>query len=240
MDISVLQRDAKKALSAVREDGNSLVALRRCKILVPEAFFGAQLGVLGEEIRIAGIYALIVDDKYYGVSSADALMQIEPTSTNVVDIDGLKYMEFTFEPGDRVIVNLNLVKTATLVYRVYDMMIAKGKIPWYVSYDDLALIFTTAKIHAGADLGVDNVILEMIVSSIARDPKDRMKYYRHAGMTAADVTNNPPDFIALRSVAFSATNTTAKLLGSYLQEGVSSALVSPSERTESIENLLRK
>ena len=120
------------------------------------------------------------------------------------------------------------------------MFIAKGKIPWYLNYSDLGILFTTAKLHAGANLGVDNAALEMIVSSLARDPQDRMRYYRHSVDTPKDTRNNPPDIIPLRSVALSTTNTTAKLLGNYMQEGVTSALVSPTERSESIETMLRK
>jgi hypothetical protein len=53
-----------------------------------------------------------------------------------------------------------------------------------------------------------------------------------------DIVKKPPVYIPLRSVTYTATNTTNKLAGSYFQEGLVSALVSPSERKERIESIL--
>ena len=65
-------------------------------------------------------------------------------------------------------------------------------------------------------------------------------YYRSVINNRSDLKKNPPVFIPLRSVVYGATNTTNKLAGSYFNEGVISALVSPSTRIEPIEELLRK
>ena len=55
-----------------------------------------------------------------------------------------------------------------------------------------------------------------------------------------EVLSRPPALIPFRSVTYGATNTTAKLMGAYFDEGLTSALVNPSQRTEKIEELLRR
>ena len=166
------------------------------------------------------------------------MMRIEPTSTMKVVIDGTGYYEFTFEPGSTVVASTSLVRTDTLVYRIYDEIIAKGRIPWYLGYAELGKLFDTAKYHADANIGMNHEVTEMLVSLISRNAEDRHRYYRQTVSSLEDLIIKPPVFIPLRNVSYSATNTTNKLAGSYFSEGMVSALVSPSDRVERIEDIL--
>jgi hypothetical protein len=112
-------------------------------------------------------------------------------------------------------------------------------VPWYLGYPELAQLFNTARYHAGANIGSDHEVIELLVSIISRDPKDITRYYRQVAKTMQEVKKNPPIYTPLKSVANVATNTTNKLAGSYFSEGVVSALVNPAERTERIEGILR-
>lgn len=239
MDISNLRRDSAQVHAALIENKDTLVALKPVKIYVPETYIGSALGSIEDVIRIVGIWGMTVDDKYYAVSKACAMMQIAPSATNVVSIGAIKYMEFIFEAGDTVISNLNLVRTGTLVYRIYNEIIAKGKVPWYLDYTDLCYLFDTSKMHGNADLHANAVILELIASAMARQAGDKTKFFRNDPAIVDNINASKPIFIPLRYVALQASNTVARLLGSYFQEGVSSALVSRTETIENIEMLLR-
>lgn len=240
MDITKLIRNAEKAHAAIKElDDGSLVAVKECKIYVPLRFTECGLAFVGLEKRIVGIYAIVVDNVFYGVSNICALMEITPTSTTKVMVDDEEYYEFTFEPGSVITPNVNLIKTDTLVYRIYSEIISKAKIPWYLDYNDLGNIFDTAKYHANANVGENWEVTELIVSLLARSNKDRHVYYRSTVKNAADLEKNKPVFTPLRSVQYAATNTTNKITGSYFGVGVNSALVNPTGRVEHIEKLLR-
>jgi hypothetical protein len=214
------------------------VALKPLKIYLPVRFSERGLANVGVETNIAGLYAIVVDDKYYAVMVANALMRIDPIATNKVVFDGDEYYEFVFNAGSTVIPSLSLVKQNSLVYRIYDEFISKGRVPWYMGYPELGKLFDTARKHAGANIGADHEVTELIISMIARNPNDRSQYYRQFIQSPQDLVTNPPVFIPLKSVMYSATNTTNKLGGSYMQDGIISALVSPSERVERIEGLL--
>jgi hypothetical protein len=240
MEIKSLVRDAAKVHGALRElDDGKLVALKPLKILVPARYEERGLAEIGLETYICGMYCMVVEDKFYAVSSVCAMLRIEPFSTMTIKINGEEYFEFSFRAGDVVFHSTSLVKVDVLVYRLYDEFISKGNIPWYFGYEDMGRLFDTAKHHAGANVGENAEITELIVSFIARDKADKTKYYRTQVESLSYLKTNPPVFIPLKSVIYAATNTVNKLAGSYFSEGVSSALVYPAERTERIEELLR-
>jgi len=217
-----------------------MITTTGCRIYVPKRFDEHKLATIANEIRVVAIFAIVVDEKYYGVSSATAMMQITPSSTSIVRIDGDDYYEFTFNKGAQITPNVNLVKDDTLVYQIYDEIIAKGHIPWYFNYLDVGCLFTSSDYHGGVSLGPTNIPLEMIAASISRSADDRTKYYRHVVETIDELESTPPAFIAFRNVIHGANNTTARLMGAYFDDGMTSSLVNPTERSEGVETLLRK
>jgi hypothetical protein len=239
MDIKSLIRNPKKVQDSLQELPDlRLVTLTGCKIYIPVRFAERGLAEIGNDTYICGVYAIVVEDKYYAVSTVNAMLRIEPSTVLKIKIHGDEYFEFTFNPGATVVSTLNLVRTDTLVYRIYDEIIAKGKVPWYLGYEELGKIFDTARYHAGANIGGNSEVTELIISIIARDPKDKINYYRTVAQTDALRDSIKPAFISLRSVEYASTNTTTKLAGSYFGTGVISALVNPSERKERLESIL--
>jgi len=240
MNIKSLVRDPSKIHEALQElDDFKVVARQECKIYIPARFVERNLAELGVENYITGICAIVVGD-FFAVMNVCAMLKIEPVQTLKIRIQGDEYYEFYFPKGSTVITTTELVKKDTLVYRIYDEIISKGKVPWYLDYNDLGKIFDTAKLHAGANIGQNSEVTELIVSMIARDRVDKTKYYRTVINSLDDLKKNPPTYIPLRSVIYAATNTTNKLAGSYFATSTVSALVSPATRTERIEAILRR
>lgn len=241
MDPKALIRDAArvKACLAKLPDGR-VVTNARLTIHTPTRFAERDLAYVGVENHILGIYAILLEDKYFGVSLINAMIPIDPSETNRIKIHDVEYFEFVFEPGSTVFKTLDLVKTDTLTYKIYDEILSGGRIPWYVGYEELGKLFDTAQFHAGANIGTNQEVTQLIASLVARDPDDRTKYFRTSVKSLADLQKVQPVYVPLMSVAYSATNTTNKLGGSYFSSGVVSALNDPSDRTERIEDILRR
>lgn len=239
MDVTALVRDpefVRKQL--VVTDGGGVVTKRPTKIMIPERYTERHLASLAGEVFILGICCIIVDDSHYGVLFANAMIRITPHSTRTVLVGDDPYLEFSFEAGDQLIYSLDLVKNDILTFYIYDEHVAKGRIPWYMNYLDLAYLFDTAKEHAGLNLG-NRAVLELMLSTIARDPNQVQTLYRHVMQGLTYVYQNPPKWIPFRSVIWNTSDTTSKLIGGYFNDAVTSALVNPSERVERIEGLLR-
>lgn len=239
MDITKLIRDGKRVTDVLieLEDGR-LVTTKRVCIYIPTRFAERGLAYIDTENYIVGIYAIVLEDTFYGVSLVNAMINIDSSEINRIKIDDEPYFEFVFIPGSTVFKSVNLVKTDVLTYSIYDEFFSNGKIPWYVNYQDLGRIFDTAKYHAGAAIGTNKEVTELIASMVARDSNDRTKYFRTTLNEQADLKTKEPTFIGLRNVTYSATNTLNRLGGSYMSQGIVASLVNPAEREERLESIL--
>lgn len=238
MDFTQLKRNPAAIHGLLVEtQSGQLIAKQACRIYIPARFAERKLAVIANEIRIMAMFAIVDSHGNYGVSCANAMMQITPMSTNVVKIAGDDNYEFSFEAGSVISPNVNLVKTDTLTYNIYDEIIAKGNVPWYFNDIDLCKIFSTSGHHAGVSLGSNNIAIELIAASITRQQGNLPKYYRHSLKDNGGAVR--PVFIPFRSIIYGPTNTTAKLMGAYFDEGLLSTLVNPSQKPEAIETLLR-
>lgn len=233
-------RDAARVHKALqRTDEGSFVALKPLKVYIPSRFPQRDLATFEEEITFTGICAVVLDDLYYMASSICAPIRSEPTLVSTAVIDDVEYIEMHYEAGDRVICSEDLVMIDNLLYRIYDEIIAKGRVPWYVDYRELGAIFQTSLKHAGVRVGKTPTVMEIIAAAICRDGSDLKRYYRQVVETYEDITQSPPTIIPLRNVSYGATNTIAKITGSRFDEGMTSAIVNPGERVERTEKILR-
>lgn len=240
MDISKLKRDAAMVHAALHEtpDGK-LVAKKSLKIIIPQRYSEGKLAIISDTIKIPAIFAMVVDDKFYATSIACAMMQITPSVTTVIKHEDDSFLVFEFEPGSIVTPNVNLVKSDAYVYYIYDEIVAKGKVPWYIDYVDYGHLFLTSEYHGNIRLGDSNAPLEIIASSTSRSPKDRTEYFRHYIQKPEQMYTERPNFVALRSILDGPTDTVSKLMGSYWDLGMTSALVNPGTESHGVEKLLK-
>lgn len=240
MNSSQFVRDKDRVYAAIKATtANELVAIKSIKVYIPARYKQADMAIFETENTFVGICAMVVDDRYYAVSCVTAFMRTEPTAINDVIIDDNEYIEMTYEPGARIITNLNLVKVDNLLYRIYDEFISKGRVPWFLGYEDLGKLFADSEYYAGPKIGSNPQILEMIAATICRSPADVKMYYRQAIKAKSELETDPPVVIPLRAVSYGATNATAKLMGPYFDDNVTSTLVSPGQRLERVERHLR-
>lgn len=240
MDISQLRRNAPAVhADLVTLDDKSIVTRGGCKIYIPMRYAERDLATVSNNVRIIGIFCIVLPTGEYGVSTAMAQMDITPVSTNQVTVDGVDYYEFEFEPGGTVIAYRSLVMNDNLPYRVYNEFVATGNIPWYFSYEDVGKLFVSSQHHAGVRLAANHQVLEMIAAAISRSEENRRQHFRLSIDKRSDLTKKTPAFIALRAISLTADTTTARLMGSYFDDGLDSALTHPSEKSDDIEKLLR-
>ena len=233
-------RDAAYVKSFIKElPTGQLFTTQPCRIQIPTRYKDREIAHIGLENYIYGIFALIAENNRYAVSSVTALMKINPAKTIQVLVNEVPYYEFHFEANSIIVETTDLVKKDILIYNVLDEFFFRGKIPWFLGYEDVAKIFDTADAFAGSRVAENQETIEFITSIIAKDPNDRLKYYRTAVETYNDLLTKPPKFVPMLSVFYSVTNTLNKLAGRDYNDGVVSALVTPTEEVQRIEQLVR-
>lgn len=235
------KRDANAALSYLTENtAGQVLTKKACKIQIPVRFTEIGLGEVGINTFSYGFFPIIFDTNEYTVLSACAMVELNPYKLTTVTIDETDYYEFYFDPGQVVIKATDLVKKETLMYNVFDEFIFKGKLPWYAEYEDVGTLFDTALYHAGSKVAQNLEVVEFVASMISRSKDDRTKYIRTVANTYSDVRLEKVDFVPLKNVFYSVNSTLNKIAGSYFNDGVTSALVQPSENVEKIEAIIRR
>lgn len=240
MPFSTLVRDKDKILNAIAElpDG-SLIAKEPMEIILPCRYEEAMLTHITQDVYTLGIFALKVGN-HYAVNNIPARIRLHPVEIDKVKYKDNDYYVLSFEKGSTITDNINVVKENTLGYYIYNYFIALGKIPWFMSAMDVLGLFDRMLEYTNVNYGASIMIPEMICSMIMRDQNDIQQYWRQSINRVDELYSNIPDYIPLRNVPFGARNTTAKLMGAYFNEGINSALLYPSETTESVEALLRQ
>lgn len=235
-----LTRKAEVIHSALYVDeSGTLYTKKDLYVVIPDKFLDGKLGSIDDTFNAVGFGMWCIGNNY-AVDSTIAVMRYTPASTSILNIDDVKYRVMFFPSGSIVTDNVNLLKDDGLAFQVYDEFVAKGKNPFYMDYVDNVKIFQSAKQYAGADLRASPSILSTFAASRGRQVNDRTKYFRELLKVQDDLRKLPVDMIEGRSVLFGATNTTARLVGSYHSDAVVSALTNPSTELESVEELLRK
>lgn len=215
------------------------ITQKGCQILIPARYREAGLVKIGAETYVLGMLAYVVGSRY-SVMRIPAMFRTEPSQINNVVFDADPYLELVYEAGDTVIANKDIVQDDALLYEIYDEFFAKGHVPWFFNYYDVGRLFAESPYYTGVRLGANHAVLEMLAATICRAPDKPTQFYRQFVERKEDVEKNPPFIIKLSSVSYGATNTTAKLIGAYWEEGLNSALVNPSDKVEPIEDLLRR
>lgn len=221
----------------VENKAGEVIVTEKCVIQVPARFSTIGLGQIGLETIIYGCFALILDTGEYSVFNINALVELCPSRTIIVEVDGVDYHQFEFDAYQVLIRTTDLVKRDSIIYNVFDEFIFKGKVPWYLDYDDVGKLFDTAKKYANSDVSKNQDVIEFLVSMISRNKQNRDKLVRNIASDYKDTKNI--SYVPLSSVFYNVNNTLNKLAGSYFSQGVVSALVKKSDQISEIEKILR-
>lgn len=241
MDISILKRNPEAVKSDLKTiGGKEIITKQGCKIYFPSRYEEQGLAVIGSLTELLGFFAIVYDNNTYGVFKILAKIKTRPDEISTVKINGESYLEFTYNPNSTVIENTEVVQDSGLLYDTWNEFISKGKVPWFFSYRDLSSLYINSKHYTGVQLGANHVIWEMLAANISRVRGNLETQYRHSIKKMEDLIKSPPTIVKLNSVTYGTSNTTSKLIGSYWEESVNSALLNPSKSKENIETLLRQ
>lgn len=226
--------------SALKKVGTQFIAQEPLRIHIPERFSERGLAEIGDVSYILGFMAIITEDNHYANTVVTAMMRTEPDRIGKVVVDDVGYIELFYDKGSAVVASTDVVINDNLPHRIYTEMLGKGRIPWYYTYEDIMKMFVDTKRYNGVTIGADFAIWEFISAALCRDPENTSQYFRQRPNAKADAKRMTPLYFPLRNVSVGATNVTAKLGGSYTNDGITASLVSPSDRPERIETLLRQ
>lgn len=241
MLIDQLKRNQSVLTELVVEVDKVLVARKACTIIIPFRWVKAGLLELGKTNYCATIFPIVDDNGSYAVSNVCTKMEITPSSIEMIRYDGEEFYAFKFDKGSVICPTTTLVQDANFSYLIYDELVQKAKAPWFLNYDDVGRVMATSKSHSGVNLADTNAIFELIVASLSYDGKLKNQYREViSSLDETELRRFKRQGVALNSVVYAATNKMNKLMGGYIEDGLTSALTETESPTSGVEQLLRK
>ena len=241
LQISELKRNPDILTDIVQLIGKTLVAKNKCFIILPFRWLQTGLLEIGSTSYCATIFPIVNEKGEYAVSNVCTKMEITPSSIEFIRHEGKDHYVFSFDKGDVISPDINLVKDDTYSYSIYDEIIQKAKAPWFLNYKDVGLVMATSKSHSGVTLSGTNAIFELITATLSRN-QDMTKQYREVvnSLELTELNKHERQGVALNSVVYATSNKMNKLMGGYIEDGLTSALTEEESPISGVEQLLRK
>lgn len=228
-----LNRDV--IFSKLIEKGNSLVCTEDMQIIYPKRFDSRGFTQYTDSIRIMGIFALLDTVGNYAVHNLPNRMVVMPSVTDSAMIDDEEHVVMTFYKGHVLCSDTTMVKDASYLSDLYNELIVLGKIPKFFSYTDLLRTFKRTLEFNGSPVGRYNAPMELLLSLIARDMKDKSKPYRYVG---GEGLPGEVYYVGLSNIHYTVTQNINKIGGAYASQAIFSAIGNEREMSELEELLL--
>jgi len=208
---------------------------KKLKVYIPAIYENRNLLELGTKVTSLGIFQLRINDALIADMLLLNQLVMSPSNTERITEDGYQYVVLSFNKGDIFVNNTDLVKNGKLAYDVYMMFISGGKIPPFMSYDNVQALFDNDKKCCDISLNVNHSVFEMIYAHMYRDKADPFQFYRLTAM------KKPPTVVSMMQISHGPTSNSSRMIGAYMNEGVVAALVNdPDKDSQSlIENIMR-
>lgn len=233
LEVNKLVRSADKALSALKVVGDVTMATEDISIIFPENFINAGLAEMSDGVSVIGIVAVIIDNTY-SVLNIPTNIRLTPSIIDNVDVDGITQVLCKFNKGDIVLKTNGVVKTTAYLYKILSFFYVKGKIPWYIGYEDASNFILESQKYTGSHIGDNFTATEIIASIISYDPKNSDNAYRLSDFEWS------PVYKGMNNQFHAFDNTTSKLVGAYFSDGVITSIIDKSEEVSNIEEIIRK
>lgn len=233
-NIKTLKRNPSVIKKYLKTSGNIVSTSTDLTVMFPSRYLDSNMAVIDNTTRVIGIFAIIDNKNNYSVVNVPTMIELSPFSVEEITVDNVKYKLLNFHKDTVFIPNNKSVVNADNIYNLFNDFFAYGRVPWFLSYLDVSNIFLESSKYLGNSIGSGILAFEVLSSIIARDPKKYTTYYRLSN------SKDNPKFIGLQDLYYSYNNTGAKLIGSYLKTGITTAILDPETKSSETTNILRK
>lgn len=218
------------------------IAKDSISIHFPSLYIRKGLCKITDTAKILTVLAIVnYTKKQYAVLLAPCLHVFNPIKIKEVMVGQEAYTEFLYEHGDVIMPTEYTIVTDEEIYTMFSSFYINGKIPWFLEYEDVANMFLETRKYAGSSVG-DNPIGPHIITAIMARYKDNLDvYYRSKINLPSDIEKiGTPGYVGLSNPYYSFVNTTARIIGSRLQDGIIADIQKPNPKMQDLDKILIK
>jgi len=238
-DYTKLKRNPNAIKSKLKTSDNIVIAKETLYVMFPEKYVDKELAILGNTCHVTGVICIFDDKNNYSIMTVPAKLEMQPVEIDTVLVENEPYVVLTFMENSDLISNTKVVKDITGTFPVFDLFLIQGKIPWYIGYTDLLNVFANMGKYTGTKATNNLLTFEILIATIARDEKDRLKDFRLSLKDMKDMEKKRPVWVGMNDIFYSFRSTLAKIAGSYMKLGVVSSIINPEKKANELENIVR-
>lgn len=153
---------------------------------------------------------------------------------NKTTINDIEYYTASIPKGNYVIPNISSIVSSKILLPIFKEFYIRGKIPWYLSYDEINKLFSETTKYANRNIGNNAVIFEIftaVISRLKQDKKIQVRYYPNQ--------KSQVHYVGLENPYYSYDNTGAKLIGNRFEAGLTAAIIEPETKNTKVLDVLR-
>lgn len=216
-----------------KKDNTFIVNPTKLVALIPERYKNFKFCTIDEHVTTFGIFDILVNDTELHGLLLPNFITLAPNEIDDTTIGEDTYIRCTFHKGDIFMSNRTVIRNKFLVIKMFKEFIGFANLPRFVNYQNCHYLFANVLKMTNMDLRIDPAIMEMIWAFLYRLKSDYRVQARYGKLDAEK------DFIGLRNVSYGPDSTSAKIFGSYMSDGLNSALVNPNEVSKPLEDIMR-
>jgi len=241
IDISGFKRDPEYFKTILKQSDNKVVTKKDLIVLFPQKFVDKGLTDLGVESYVLGIIAIVdPDTEKYTVLKIPGRLQMMPMEIEKVLIDDTEYVMLEFEANTDLISDARVVKEVDFMFDIFDTLLIKGKMPWYLNYRDPVDVFAKMKKYTGTKAANNRMTFELLTSIIARYKDNKKIQYRNYVNEAGKEIPESLAWVGLENIFYSFNSTLSKVAGAYMELGIVSAILDPEKEISDLEHVVRE
>lgn len=239
-DLNEFKRSQEDFSIYFREDKNVTYAEKDFSILFPLSYVAKDLASITSVIEVICILMILDEEKkVYKTLSIPVKQKFSPNDTEKTTLNDVPYYKMNFKKGQVVTPNNNCVKTADFLFTVFETFYLRGKVPIFLSYEDLGNLLDKTKKYCGSSIGENLIAIHIIVAVMTRYKDDEDKLYKEVLKTFEDLKKKHPSFKGLSDIFYGIDNTVSSLIGGYLIDGMIGSIVKPETTSTKIADILK-
>lgn len=217
--------------------GNQIVVNQDVQVLFPERYINKELATVDTVVKVVSIFAIVDENNNYAITNAPVIVELTPNNISEIIIEKTLNKVLEFNKGDTFMLNTKAIRNDQFMYNLFEEFYITGNTPWFMAYSDISDIFIESKKYAGSKIGNKPIAFEILAGTITRSSVNTEIKYRVAIKGKNDKLK--PMYAGLNNVYQSYTDTGSKLVGSYYDAGINTALVDKEKRATTTISILR-
>ena len=229
--MSDFKRNAPSILKRISEQKDDSVFCKEAtSIIIPSRWLNTRLANTDDGNYVLAYFMVRIKQEYMLLAASGIIQLGASSNIQTIMLDGVECLEFMYEAGEVIIVNLNVAVDNTIPYYMTNVITKRGsRIPYATEEDFMKLLDS---VPTFCHLSIPSYCYTNIyMSYICRDPKDLTKPSR--------LGNGGYRSIALNDLQYAVQNTMARFSGPHLDVGIQSSLIYPTETASMTEKVQR-